>query len=583
MSSKQLINQAIKESSFVKSLIPDKNISNVKNAIDIYLNDDKDIIKKEFNTPRLISSGSHYTFSFPEERKNYKLLLFSNFSLINLNLIDNLQLINICNSSKIYLDKSKFITPYSIGYSGFQFGEFAGQLGDGRVINLFDLKDINDNLVTLQLKGSGKTAFSRFADGKAIIKSCIREFICCENLHALGINSSRSLSITYLPGTRAQRGSKWEKCGIISRYATNWVRIGNFEMFRWRDDINGMKLLLDWCVERENLLIKEKNDYKKFYMNCIIKNAKTVAQWQSYGFVNGVLNTDNTSISGISLDFGPFSFIKNYDPNFDPNLSDPLKRYSYGNQPSAIWWNLDILGQSLGKDFLGSNFIDIIKEGKIKFQEILLNDYLNIMGKRLGIDMTNFNINEFQSSIYDPLINLLSKRKNLHYNDFFNRLSNWKKSTKTTKENLEYLFFDNKEIEILKLNENDLNIDQSLKYERRYLDEQLQEVKEWSNKYIELINTQKIITTQESNNNNKEEVNPIFLPIPSIFDNVYDELNSTDFNDTSSLEKLYLMSVNPFNSDNWGSERKDLEKRWLTMYRSYADPNLKHQPLSCSS
>ena len=265
-------------------------------------------------------------------------------------------------------------------------------------MNLFEVpKNVPDknnrHKYELQLKGAGMTPYSRFADGKAVIRSSIREYIISEHLNAVGIPTTRALSLSYLPETFAQR-HRAEKCAIVSRFAELWVRLGTFDLYRWRSDRDGIKELSDYVINELftidgekfgflNKVLSERNDffdssketigeltdYDKMYLETIVRNASTTAIWQSYGFLNGVLNTDNTSVLGLSIDFGPFSIMDKYDPNFTPNSEDHELRYSYRNTPTAIWWNLTRMGENLaeligaGSEILNDQFF---KENGIK-------------------------------------------------------------------------------------------------------------------------------------------------------------------------------------------------------------------------
>ncbi|OAA64415.1 putative protein family UPF0061 [Niveomyces insectorum RCEF 264] len=223
-------------------------------------------------------------------------------------------------------DNKNACYPWAQCYGGFQFGQWAGQLGDGRAISLFEVPVPSSSPLSsparasyeLQLKGAGITPYSRFADGRAVLRSSIREFVVSEALHALGIPSTRALALTLLPHERVHR-ERLEPGAIVARFAETWLRLGTFDLL------------------------------PRLYREVVRRNARTVARWQAYGFMNGVLNTDNTSLLGLSLDFGPFAFLDNFDPAYTPNHDDQFLRYSYRNQPSVVWWNLVRFGEALGE------------------------------------------------------------------------------------------------------------------------------------------------------------------------------------------------------------------------------------------
>lgn len=207
------------------------------------------------------------------------------------------------------------VYPWAQCYGGWQFGQWAGQLGDGRAISLFETTNPHTHeRYEIQLKGAGTTPYSRFADGRAVLRSSIREFVVSEYLHSIGIPSTRALSLTLLPGEFAER-ERLEPCAVVCRFAQSWVRIGTFDLLRNRGDRVTLRKLADY-VRDEVLQLPpytaeegKGNRYEEMYREIVRRNAQTVAKWQAYAFMNGVLNTDNTSVLGLSLDFGPFAFM----------------------------------------------------------------------------------------------------------------------------------------------------------------------------------------------------------------------------------------------------------------------------------
>ena len=243
-------------------------------------------------------------------------------------------------------------TPIAHCYCGHQFGIFAGQLGDGRAITLGDLYDIdNKELWEIQLKGSGLTPYSRFADGRAVLRSSIREFLCSEHLWSLGIPTTRALSLVGSE-SKVARDPLYngrviqEECCVVSRVAPSFFRFGSFEIFKDYDELSGSKgpsvgmesqmlpKMLDYIAEYHYKDLWSKYKGKDLYLNMfkliVIRTAVLSAYWQCYGFCHGVLNTDNMSILGLTIDFGPFGFLEYFDPGFICNHSDRNGRYSYG-------------------------------------------------------------------------------------------------------------------------------------------------------------------------------------------------------------------------------------------------------------
>lgn len=210
------------------------------------------------------------------------------------------------------------IHPWAQCYGGYQFGTWASQLGDGRAISLFEMQADGKERFEIQLKGAGKTPYSRFADGNAVLRSSIREFLISEHLAALGIPTTRALALTLLHDRQALR-ERIEPCAIVTRVAQSWLRIGTFDLLRRRGDRATLKKLADYCIEHvfggvEKLIksvgpkLGDGNRYEALYREITQRNASLVGKMQAYGFMNGVLNTDNTSIYGLSMDYGPFAF-----------------------------------------------------------------------------------------------------------------------------------------------------------------------------------------------------------------------------------------------------------------------------------
>ncbi|KAJ3538989.1 hypothetical protein NMY22_g4942 [Coprinellus aureogranulatus] len=257
---------------------------------------------------------------------------------------------------------SEGFAPWSLRYSGHQFGSWAGQLGDGRAISILvtpKSDDLNDTM-ELQLKGSGRTPFSRSADGLAVLRSSIREYLCSEAMQALGIPTTRSLSLIHLPNLPVQR-ERTETACILTRMAPSFIRIGNFEAFngptnmfffgggQQDPDYEGLRILGEWVVRNVLRLPIEvgKPWGEELVFEVARRNAKMVAGWQAYGFMHGVINTDNVSILGLTIDYGPYAFMDVFDSNHICNHTDEGGRYSYKYQPNMIVYALRALLNAL--------------------------------------------------------------------------------------------------------------------------------------------------------------------------------------------------------------------------------------------
>lgn len=246
-------------------------------------------------------------------------------------------------------------TPYAMCYGGHQFGNWAGQLGDGRAINLFEVNH-NTKQWALQLKGAGKTPYSRNADGLAVLRSSIREYLCSEAMHHLGVPTTRALSLA-LTGDYVLRdvlyngNAAYEKGAIVCRVAPSFVRFGNFEILAAQNDLETLKKLTDYCIAElypEIDLSLGKDAYLQFYKHVVSKTLHLMIEWHRVGFVHGVMNTDNMSILGLTIDYGPYGWLEDYNPGWTPNTTDAShKRYRFGNQIQIGLWNLVQLGNAL--------------------------------------------------------------------------------------------------------------------------------------------------------------------------------------------------------------------------------------------
>jgi uncharacterized protein YdiU (UPF0061 family) len=278
--------------------------------------------------------------------------------------------------------------PLAHCYCGHQFGYFAGQLGDGRAITLGDIKNEKGDRWEIQLKGAGKTPYSRHSDGRAVLRSSIREYLCSEAMHALGIATTRAGSIITSDSTVVRDllydGNQiLEDCTVVLRLSPTFLRFGSFEICLPTCRMSGTEgpssglhselipQLYDYTIENfypefwarfKNEEVSKEEIYLEVLGEITRRTAETVAKWQGAGFCHGVLNTDNMSILGLTIDFGPFGFMDHFNPDHICNHSDKDGRYSYDKQPSMCKWNLLKLSDTLkelipkGKDFVGENF-----------------------------------------------------------------------------------------------------------------------------------------------------------------------------------------------------------------------------------
>ncbi len=235
--------------------------------------------------------------------------------------------------------------PLASVYSGHQFGQWAGQLGDGRAILLGGLDTPAGNL-EVQLKGAGHTPYSRMGDGRAVLRSSIREYLCSEAMHGLGIPTTRALCVT--GSDDKVRREEIETAAVVTRTAPSFIRFGHFEHFSYNDQHEELKILADYVIDHFYPACRDAaQPYAALLEAVSERTAHLMAAWQAVGFCHGVMNTDNMSILGLTIDYGPFQFLDAFDPGHICNHSDTQGRYAYNKQPNIAYWNLFCLGQAL--------------------------------------------------------------------------------------------------------------------------------------------------------------------------------------------------------------------------------------------
>jgi serine/tyrosine/threonine adenylyltransferase len=249
--------------------------------------------------------------------------------------------------------------PYAACYGGHQFGNWAGQLGDGRAISLGEAINRRGERWELQLKGAGPTPYSRSADGRAVLRSSIREFLCSEAMHHLGVPTTRALSVvtTGEPVVRDMfyNGNPQEEPGaIVCRVAPSFIRFGNFEIFAARGETELLAQLVDFTIARDFPHLEGDTQEKRaaWYAEVCERTARMIVHWMRVGFVHGVMNTDNMSVLGLTIDYGPYGWIDDFDPHWTPNTTDAQgRRYRFGQQPAIAQWNLVRLADAVAPVF----------------------------------------------------------------------------------------------------------------------------------------------------------------------------------------------------------------------------------------
>lgn len=279
--------------------------------------------------------------------------------------------------------------PYAACYAGHQFGNWAGQLGDGRAITLGELEAPEGNVWELQLKGAGPTPYSRRADGRAVLRSSVREYLMSEAMHYLGVPTTRALSLV-TTGEPVLRDMFYdgrpahEPGAIVLRVAPTFLRFGNFEMPAARQETENLQALVDWTISRYYPQFTGPNKIIDWFAEVVERTAFLMAEWLRVGFVHGVMNTDNMSILGLTIDYGPYSFVDDYDPLFTPNTTDlPGRRYAFGRQPSVGYWNLGCLAGAIATLLPDTKELEsVLKSYEDRFPQ----KYQAVLGRKLGLD-----------------------------------------------------------------------------------------------------------------------------------------------------------------------------------------------------
>lgn len=281
--------------------------------------------------------------------------------------------------------------PYATCYGGHQFGNWAGQLGDGRAINLGEVINRQSQRWALQLKGAGPTPYSRTADGLAVLRSSIREFLCSEAMHHLGVPTTRALSLV-LTGEEVERDMfydghpKMEPGAVVCRVAPSFTRFGNFEIFASRKELNVLKQLLDYTIRTDfpHLDDAAPDVYIQWFEEVCRTTAELMVHWMRVGFVHGVMNTDNMSILGLTIDYGPYGWLEDYDPRWTPNTTDAAtRRYCFGDQPQIAHWNLLQLANAV---YPLIEDAEPLKAGLNFYVDDFQNGWQRMMAQKLGLE-----------------------------------------------------------------------------------------------------------------------------------------------------------------------------------------------------
>ena len=368
--------------------------------------------------------GSDFFAQVSTQKLENTSLIHTNNSLkreLSIKANDN-ELLSICSGEKPLANES----PISTVYAGHQFGYFVPQLGDGRSCLIGEIDGLE-----LSLKGAGTSPFSRGADGRAVLRSSIREYLCSIAMQGLKIPTTRALAL--VNSTSQVYREHVENAAIVTRVAESHIRFGHFEYFASQGQNENVKKLADFVI-KHHMSELERGDYLGLFKQIIELTSIMIARWQAQGFSHGVMNTDNMSILGLTIDYGPFSFMETYDPSFICNHSDTQGRYSFERQPSVALWNLQRLASALES---------LIQEEQLKdalstYEKILVKEYSYLMRSKFGLILQdegdNNLINNFLELLYTQkkdyhrsMRMLLNQNENLLGDNFKSWLKDYKK------------------------------------------------------------------------------------------------------------------------------------------------------------
>ena len=502
------------------------------------------------NTRRQVHSAC-YSYATPKKTASPALIHASTNVANTIGLssesIHSSEFLNIFSGNSVVPDS----TPYAMCYGGHQFGHWAGQLGDGRAINLGQVEH-QDHQWTLQLKGAGPTPYSRTADGLAVLRSSIREYLCSEAMYHLGVPTTRALSII-LTGDQVMRdmlydgNQAYEKGAVVCRVSPSFLRFGSFEIFAARKDVESLKILTDYTIQQYYPHLGEpgKESYIALFKEVTERTLDMIIHWQRVGFVHGVMNTDNLSILGLTIDYGPYGWLEGYDYGWTPNTTDRQhKRYRYGNQPNIGLWNLAQLANALYPLINEATPLEeILKHYKDQYE----TKSLSMMQSKLGL--TDVGGNDEDEEFIGVLRGLLQHIET-DMTIFFRNLGDFKKGDV----------------------EGGLAIINSAFYQPDQLSESLVEQwKSWFESYGKRLQKETINDTDRKTQMNL--VNPKY-----VFRNYMAQLaiDEADKGNYALIEEFYTMLLNPY-------DEQPAYQQWFAKRPEWARHKVGCSMLSCSS
>ena len=450
---------------------------------------------------------------------------------------------NIVTGNDIYPNT----TPYAMCYAGHQFGNWAGQLGDGRAINLFEVEHQNKNW-KVQLKGAGETPYSRTADGLAVLRSSVREYLCSEAMFYLGVPTTRALSLslsgdTVLRDVLYDGNPAYEKGAIVARISPSFLRFGSFEIFTARDDLKNLKVLVDYTIKHHfpHLGAPSKENYIAFFKEVTERTLKMIIAWQRVGFVHGVMNTDNMSILGLTIDFGPYGWLEGFDFGWTPNTTDRQhKRYRYGNQPNMGLWNLYQLANALYPIIEDVAPLEtILKQYTTDFEQ----QSLTMMKSKLGLSISDADDLQLIQRLEDNL-QLVETDMTI----FFRKLSDFT-DAESSLQLIEKAFYDFENIS------NEVKDTWSL----------------WFKKYANRL--QKELISSEERKQKMDAVNPKYVLRNYMSQMAIDEADKGNY---TLIDELFQLLKKPY-------ETQPEQEKWFSKRPEWARNKVGCSMLSCSS
>jgi len=444
--------------------------------------------------------------------------------------------------------------PYAMCYGGHQFGNWAGQLGDGRAINLAEVEH-NNKRWAIQLKGSGATPYSRTADGLAVLRSSVREYLCSEAMFHLGVPTTRALSLS-VTGEKVMRdmlydgNAAYEKGAVVCRVSPSFLRFGSYEIFSARQDPETLKTLVDYTIKHfYPNLTTNKQGYIDFFRAVSIKTLDMVIHWQRVGFVHGVMNTDNMSVLGLTIDYGPYGWLEGYDKRWTPNTTDAEhKRYQFGKQSNIALWNLLKLANAL---YPLIEEAEPLEEILTEYKTLYAGKYLGMMKAKLGLELEDAKDLKLIQHLEDNL-----QRTETDMTIFFRNLSQLSKH---------FVMPEKDDLSFLDMVKDAFYKPEEIKGEVLFF------WKDWFAMYLTRL--QKETLTDAERKLKMDTINPKYV-LRNYMSQV--AIDASDKGDYSVVNELFELLKNPY------QEQKENEK-WFVKRPEWARTKVGCSMLSCSS